>query len=188
MSRKKLIIDAFFGTRLGRFIEEKSGLSQNKFAEKIGVSQGYLSLVIRGERGPSAEMIAGLFIHYGNKLFYLLTGSAEPSHNAVLFALDAIEQASTLLLEKQKDIMSRESEGLYGITQVVDLDGQRFSVTEYGPENLPAETAELLRLLGMTIRILKSRTPFSQSLAMNIKSFHAAVKMAEKWKDGEKNE
>lgn len=186
MSRKKEPFKekySGFGERLGRFIEEDSGLSQNKFAEKLGVSQAYVSMIIDGKKNPSSELIAALFVNYGDKLFFLLTGNSEPSHNALLYALECIEQVSDLLLSRQKDMMSRESDGLYGKTEHVDLDGQRFSVTEYAPEGLSPESAELLLLLGMAIKILKSSTPFSESLAMNIRSFHAAVEMQKKWEE-----
>lgn len=47
------------------------------FSNKIGISQSYLSAILKGKRGASAELIAGLYIHYRKYLSWLLTGESE---------------------------------------------------------------------------------------------------------------
>ncbi|MBL7195902.1 MAG: helix-turn-helix transcriptional regulator [Desulfobacterales bacterium] len=55
-------------------IEETLKVSQIYLSNKIGISQSYLSAVLKGKRGASAELIAGLYIHYREYLSWLLTG------------------------------------------------------------------------------------------------------------------
>lgn len=77
MSRKKLTIDIQFSARLTDLINALA-ISQTTFAQTIGISQSYLNMVIKGKRGPSAELIAGIFIHYREYLEWLLTGEGHP--------------------------------------------------------------------------------------------------------------
>ena len=74
MSRKKYTIEHFFYKRLKILIKNELKISQKAFADKIGISPNYLSFVLSGKRGASAELIAGLFIHYGKYANYVLTG------------------------------------------------------------------------------------------------------------------
>ncbi|MGD9950422.1 MAG: helix-turn-helix domain-containing protein [Desulfobulbus sp.] len=74
MSTKKSTIDNEFPERLRLFIEKDLGMKQGDFAKKIGITPGYLSMVITKKRGPSAEMIAGLHVNYRDNLTWLLTG------------------------------------------------------------------------------------------------------------------
>lgn len=77
MSRKKITIDKLFSDRLKTLIDERLGVTQAAFSKKIGISQGYLSMVLKGVRGASAELIAGLYIHHSDYLSWLLTGEGE---------------------------------------------------------------------------------------------------------------
>jgi len=81
MSRKKITIDKLFSDRLKILIEKRLCVTQKTFSTKVGISQGYLSMVLKGVRGASAELIAGLYIHYGNYLSWLLTGDGEITIN-----------------------------------------------------------------------------------------------------------
>ena len=74
MSSKKVTIDKLFFKRLKTFIENDLKITKQEFSTKVGISHGYLSMILSGKRGPSAELIAGIFINYRNKLHYLLTG------------------------------------------------------------------------------------------------------------------
>ncbi len=74
MSRKKLTIDKLFSDRLRILIKEKLDISQVEFCNKIGITEGYLSMMLSGKRGASAEVIAGLFLNYREYLEWLLTG------------------------------------------------------------------------------------------------------------------
>ena len=79
VSSNKLNIDDRFPERLREFIKNKLKLTQGEFAKKIGITAGYLSMVITGKSGPSAELIAGLCIHYNDFMGRLLNG-AEIEH------------------------------------------------------------------------------------------------------------
>ena len=74
ISRKKNIIDPDFSLRLKEFISDRLKLSQAAFADKIGLSKGYLSQILSGKSGPSAELIIGIYLNYGDYLGWLLTG------------------------------------------------------------------------------------------------------------------
>ena len=76
MSRKKSTIDDFFSKRL-RALIDNIGVSQVVFSKNIGISQSYLSAVLKGKRGASAELIAGLYIYYSEYMYWLLTGEGE---------------------------------------------------------------------------------------------------------------
>lgn len=77
MSRKKITIDKFFSDRLKTLLKDHLDITQAELSSKVGISQGYLSMVLKGMRGASAELIAGLHIHYGEYLDWLLTGEGE---------------------------------------------------------------------------------------------------------------
>jgi phage repressor protein C with HTH and peptisase S24 domain len=66
-----------FGMRLRYLISEILEIPQAEFAEKLGMEESYLSLVLDEKRGPSAGLIAGLHRHCGRYLFWLLTGEGE---------------------------------------------------------------------------------------------------------------
>jgi transcriptional regulator with XRE-family HTH domain len=74
MSSEKIIILNMFSKRLKELIKSRLKITQKAFADKIGVDEGYLSMVLHGKSGPSADMIAGIFLEYGEHLNWLLTG------------------------------------------------------------------------------------------------------------------
>jgi len=86
-------------------------------------------MILNEKVGPSAELIAGIFLNYNEHLHYLLTGE-----------------------EDLKEIKIAEKEIPYG-------------------EN----KEEITKLLKMTAGVLTSDTEYSQSLALNVRSFHQAV-------------
>lgn len=77
MSRKNLSLDNSFSERLRVLIKEKLNISQVKFSNKIGISDGYLSMVLANKRGPSSEMIVGIFLNYREYMHWLITGEDE---------------------------------------------------------------------------------------------------------------
>ena len=77
MSRKKSTIDDLFSGRLKILIDGELKVSQAYFSNKIGISASYLSAVLKNKRGPSAELVAGLYVHYRGYLQWLLTGEGE---------------------------------------------------------------------------------------------------------------
>lgn len=66
------------GDRL-RLVRKKLGLSQGEMALRVGVDQGALSRVERGERPPSAKLLAGIARYFPEEdLGVLLTGTKRP--------------------------------------------------------------------------------------------------------------
>lgn len=61
---------------VGRRIRELRGLymTQEELARRIGVSQGHLSYIERGEKEVGAEILLGISREFGKSLEWLLTG------------------------------------------------------------------------------------------------------------------
>jgi len=77
MSIKKSTIDNLFSERLKIFIKDILNVKQKNFAEKVGISESYISAILKKDRGISAELIIGLYIHYREYFNWLLTGKGE---------------------------------------------------------------------------------------------------------------
>lgn len=63
---------------VGRRIRELRGfdITQEEFAKRIGVSQGYLSSIERGKKEVGAEILLRISREFGRSLEWLLTGEA----------------------------------------------------------------------------------------------------------------
>jgi len=109
MSSKKLTIENNFPERLKVLIKERLNITQTAFCIKIGISQGYLSMVLSGERGPSAELIAGLYYHYSKYLHWILTGESPGFDEGVGLDVFKVKEQITSFDKKlkHKDIISR---------------------------------------------------------------------------------
>lgn len=61
---------------MGRRIRELRGfyVTQEEFARRINVSQGYLSFIERGEKEVGAEILLRISREFGKSLEWLLTG------------------------------------------------------------------------------------------------------------------
>ncbi len=61
---------------MGRRIRELRGfdMRQAEFARRIGVTQGYLSLLERGEVQAGAEVLLSISREFGKSVDWLLTG------------------------------------------------------------------------------------------------------------------
>jgi len=61
---------------VGRRIRELRGfdMTQADFAERIGVSQGYLSMIEHGQVEVGAEVLLALSREFGKSMEWLLTG------------------------------------------------------------------------------------------------------------------
>ena len=61
---------------VGRRIRELRGfhITQKEFAERIGVSQGHLSYMERGEKEIGAEILLKISQEFGKSIEWLLTG------------------------------------------------------------------------------------------------------------------
>jgi transcriptional regulator with XRE-family HTH domain len=62
---------------VGRRLRELRGfdLTQSEIAERIGVSQGYLSSVERGEREVGAEILLRIAYEFDKSIEWILTGN-----------------------------------------------------------------------------------------------------------------
>jgi transcriptional regulator with XRE-family HTH domain len=75
-SRRKHQIDL---RAIGRRIRELRGfdMTQADFANRIGVSQGYLSALESGEKEPGAAVLLAIRTEFGKSVDWLLTGEAQ---------------------------------------------------------------------------------------------------------------
>ena len=62
--------------RVGRRIRELRGfdMTQGEFARRIGVSQGFISFIERGEKEIGAEILLRISREFGKSLEWLLVG------------------------------------------------------------------------------------------------------------------
>jgi transcriptional regulator with XRE-family HTH domain len=60
----------------GRRIRELRGfyMTQREFAERVGVSQGYLSALENGEKEPGGAVLLAIGREFGKSVDWLLTG------------------------------------------------------------------------------------------------------------------
>ena len=75
MSREKINIVNSFSDRLRQLIADELKITQAEFAKNIGTSEGYLSSILNQGKGPSADIIAGIFLKYREYLDWLVTGT-----------------------------------------------------------------------------------------------------------------
>jgi transcriptional regulator with XRE-family HTH domain len=75
-SRRKHQIDL---RAIGRRIRELRGfeMTQADFANRIGVSQGYLSALENGKKEPGAAVLLAIRKEFGKSVDWLLTGDAQ---------------------------------------------------------------------------------------------------------------
>ena len=61
---------------IGRRIRELRGfdMTQAEFAKRVGVAQGYLSCLERGEKEPGAAVLLAISREFGKSVDWLLTG------------------------------------------------------------------------------------------------------------------
>jgi transcriptional regulator with XRE-family HTH domain len=61
---------------VGRRIRELRGfdLTQHEFARRIGITQGHLSTLERGEKEPGAGVLLAISREFGKSVDWLLTG------------------------------------------------------------------------------------------------------------------
>lgn len=155
MSSKKITKDINFAKRLKILIECELEITQAEFAKKVGVTQGYLNMVLGTKnkppsRGPSAELIAGIFIHYSNFLHWLLTGEAP--HQIIEKHVNLAEEEKDTAAKTQKnyaDILRMTAEIME--SQSVYADALKSNVVAFHRavtrEALPAmESAMELRI------------------------------------------
>ena len=60
------------------FVQKNSKLNQTKFAERIGISQQYLSQICNGKKIPSDRTISDICREFGCNEVWLRTGEGEP--------------------------------------------------------------------------------------------------------------
>lgn len=66
-------------TAFGRRIRELRGfyMTQRQFAERVGVSQGYLSALENGEKEPGGAVLLAISREFGKSVDWLLTGEEQ---------------------------------------------------------------------------------------------------------------
>lgn len=62
-----------FATRVGQAIAH-TGLNQSEFARQLGISAGFVSDVVRGQKKPGAEFLHAIRTTFGISVDWLLTG------------------------------------------------------------------------------------------------------------------
>lgn len=67
-----------FATRVGQAIAH-TGLNQSEFARQLGVSAGFVSDVVRGQKKPGAEFLYAVRTTFGISVDWLLTGEGTVS-------------------------------------------------------------------------------------------------------------
>lgn len=60
------------------FIRKNSGLNQQEFAERIGLTKNYVSLMETGGRNPSDRTISDICREFGVDRIWLETGAGDP--------------------------------------------------------------------------------------------------------------
>mgnify|MGYP002382008576 CR=1 FL=1 len=65
------------GNRLAK-VCAREGLNQSEFALRIGVSPGFVSDILRGNKRPGCEFLASLRQSLGVSIDWLLTGKGSP--------------------------------------------------------------------------------------------------------------
>lgn len=134
MSRKKSSIDDLFSERLKTFIEDILKVKQKFFAEKVGISRSYISSILNKNRGLSAELIIGLYIHYREYFHWLLTGEEE---------------------------MPRQ--------------GSESDASIYNKVGDTEEDPEIVELVAMAKKVLKSGSDRADTLTVNIRSSYKGM-------------
>ena len=66
-------------TAVGRRIRELRGfdMTQAEFARRVGVTQGHLSRLERGEKEPGAGVLLAISLEFGKSVDWLLTGKTQ---------------------------------------------------------------------------------------------------------------
>jgi len=76
-SRRQLRVKTRLDLRaIGRRIRELRGfdMTQTEFAQRIGVTQGYLSALERGEKEPGSAVLVAIQKEFRRSIDWLLTG------------------------------------------------------------------------------------------------------------------
>lgn len=66
------------GARLGKVLADER-VSQREFARRVGISQGYLSELLKGKNNPGAELLHAINREFGISIDWLLLGDAAVS-------------------------------------------------------------------------------------------------------------
>ena len=114
MSRKKITLDKKFFERLNLLIQELN-ISQTELANTVGISQGYLSMILQGKRGASVELITGLYNNYSDYFHWVLTGEGgmlRKELDDTYIYKDALDEDPevAMLLEKTREIVKSGTE------------------------------------------------------------------------------
>ena len=83
-----------FAARFGQAIGH-TGLNQSEFARRLGVSPGFVSDVVRGQKKPGAEFLHTVRVTFGISIDWLLTGEGTlTGGSGIDLAVRAMERPS----------------------------------------------------------------------------------------------
>jgi transcriptional regulator with XRE-family HTH domain len=64
----------FIHLRLRKLIKEKLKITQTDFCKEVGITTGYLSMILSGKRGLSADALINIYVNYHEYFDWLITG------------------------------------------------------------------------------------------------------------------
>lgn len=173
MSRKNITIEKSFSIRLKTLLEDHLGITQAAFSNKVGISQGYLSMVLKGKRGASAELIAGLYIHYSNYLNWLLIGEGEMIKSDVKGddpeISELLKKARKVLKSDNKVAQEALESGIHYFSQAID-DLESMKETKKRQKNMELRMAALETRLKKSEEIRKEDLPELQEELLKLRS------------------
>ncbi|WP_051283880.1 helix-turn-helix transcriptional regulator [Desulforegula conservatrix] len=121
-----IVGEGSFSERLRTLIKERLNISQTEFCEKLGLTPGYLSMIIKGKRGPSADLISGVYLHYRDHFHWLITGEYEheihTDHEVPYFDPVINEHIEIVKKFKHKEHAKKINESLLKIDSIETLE------------------------------------------------------------------
>jgi transcriptional regulator with XRE-family HTH domain len=87
-------------------LRESRGLQAQQVAERVGVSNGYISLIEQGKRQPSREVLKSLARFYGVSIDYLLSEPGSGQVNLADPRLEAIMRGWESITEQDKAMLA----------------------------------------------------------------------------------
>lgn len=142
---KKLTKDSDFSDRFRSLIKDRLKTTQASFCKKHGITSGYLSMILSGKRGPSADLIATIYIHYREHMTWLLTGKEETASRSLSITKP---EAQKVVIEHQ-DLIKGFRNPILGKELNEDL-----ILVQNTDEKLFKSTVESIRAAGNMARAL----------------------------------
>jgi len=177
-----------------RIIEIRGDLDREEFGAKIGVSDRTVQRWELEDALPKAPELNKISEIFHINVQWLVTGEGR---KYIIREEDQVSFSDTLdikvygpdgkirpedngLVESRSPVMTQEMVGLWGRTRHHDVDGERFAVTAYGPENSRNDEKPQPVGLGQAVDLLNTvlssgNEVFIQALMSNLIAFSNAV-------------